>query len=54
MYVFMYQMMSELNLLKDRVSSNDAKLMDILKEQDSLTLKYEKNQRRNPQHQLQG
>ena len=48
------KMMSELNLLKDRVSSNDAKLRDILKEQDSLTLKYEKNQRQNPRHQLQG
>ena len=36
------QMMSELNSLKDRVSSNDAKVTDILKKQDSLTLKYEK------------
>ena len=36
------QMMSELNSLKDRVSSNDAKLTDILKKQDSLALKYEK------------
>ena len=36
------QMTSELNSLKDRVSSNDAKLTGILKKQDSLTLKYEK------------